>query len=104
MAGCIDDNDIPEVANPTKARKAKQLDYLTAQSRIKRNRPNYLHSHHEKIQGMSCYTEDRMTDLIKWTTPTIDYTTAKREEDEIKLYPSNATPHDFNQQWDKASK
>ena len=97
VAGCIDDSDIPEVANPTKARKAKQLDYLTAQSRIKRSRPNYLYSHHEKIQGMSCYTENRMTDLIKWTTPTIDYITAKREEDGIKLYPSNATPHDFNQ-------
>ena len=45
-----------------------------------------------------------MTDLIKWTTPTIDYITAKREEDGITLYPSNTTPHDFNQRWDKASK
>ena len=42
------DNDIPEVAKPTKARKANHLNYLTAHTRIKIRRPNYLHSHHEK--------------------------------------------------------
>ena len=100
---CIGDNDILEVAKATKARKANHLNYLTAHTRIKVSRPNYLHSHHEKIQGMNCYTEDRMSDLIKWTTPTIDYNPAKREADRITLYPKTATPHDFNERWDKAS-
>ena len=53
---------------------------------------------------MNCYTDDRMSDLIKRTTPTIDYNPAKREADRITLYPKTATLHDFNERWDKASK
>ena len=97
VARCMGDNSIPEVADSTQARKGKHLKYLTAQTRIKISRPNYLYSHHEKIQGMSWYTEDRMIDLIKWSTPTMDYNTAKHEAVRITLYPITATPHDFNE-------
>ena len=104
LAKCIGDRDIPEVANPTKVRKANHIKYLTAQTRIKISEPNYLFSHHEKIYGMNCYTKNRMIDLIRWSTPTLDYNPAKWETNKIALYPKTSTPHDFNKRWDKASK
>ena len=95
---------MPEVANPTSVHKANQLQYLTAQTRIKIRKPRFLFSHHEGIHGMSCYITNRMLDLIRWTTPTLDYNPARWETDKITLYPKTGTPHDFNEQWDKANK
>ena len=49
VARCMGDKDIPEVGKPTKAHKANHLNCLTAHTRIKISRPNFLYSHHEKI-------------------------------------------------------
>ena len=42
--------------------------------------------------------------MIRWSTPTLDYNPAKWETDKITLYLNTGTPHDFNKQWDRASK
>ena len=95
---------MPEVANPTSVHKANQLQYLTAQTRIKIRKPSFLFSHHEEIHGMSCYTKNMMIDMIRWSTPTVDYNPAKRETDKTTLYQKTGTPHDFNKRWAKAGK